>query len=186
LRRWKPVTLQFEAKPLADLAKQLAQMSGVNVVLDRVALEEEGVTPDMPVTADLKDIRLEAGLRVILDQFNLTYLVAHDVLLITSQVRAGNALITRTYPVRDLCGEPEDFAELQQAIEQTIAPNTCSEVGGAGTVVPVKASKSLVINQTREVHGQILQLLRSLRDARGKPGAEESKRDSAGEAGQAR
>jgi hypothetical protein len=65
-------------------------------------LEEEGVTTDTPVTIHVEQISLKSALKLLLGQLNLTYLIADDVLKITSQLSAGNALITKVYPVADL------------------------------------------------------------------------------------
>jgi hypothetical protein len=164
----KPVTMEFQDSPLSDVIDLLCTCSKVNIVVDRVALEAEGVTPETPITVKLDEIRLGSALPIVLEQLNLAFVVENDVLKITSLSSAGNILKNRTYPVRDLCKDAEDFDELKEAILNTISPNSWSDVGGAGTIRPVKASGSLVINQTFAVHAQVLQLLRTLREAKEK------------------
>ncbi len=79
-------------------------------------------------------------------------------------------LTTRTYPVGDL-SDKQDYDALVNAITSTVKPTSWDEVGGAGSLVVVKASKSLVISQTHEAQVEIVQLLRSLRAARKRPDA---------------
>ena len=60
----------------------------------------------------------------------------------------------------------KDYDTLIEAITTTVKPASWDEVGGPGSIVPVPVSSSLVVSQTREVHDEILELLRSLRAAK--------------------
>src|SRR5207247_8986495 len=65
-------------------------------------LEEASVHPDTPVTKQLKSITLRAALRLILKDYELTYVVRNEVLQITTPEDAESELITKVYPVGDL------------------------------------------------------------------------------------
>ncbi len=97
-----PVTLEFVETPLSDVIDFLRDYTQVNIVLDKLALEEEGVTSDTPVTIHVEQIALKSALKLLLGGLNLTYLIKDDVLQITSQNQAGNELIHKVYPVADL------------------------------------------------------------------------------------
>ena len=56
-----------------------------------------------------------------------------------------------------------DFDSLIQLITSTVAPTTWDEVGGPGSIAPFATNLSLVVNQTQEVHEQIVDLLKQLR-----------------------
>ncbi|HEX4130456.1 MAG TPA: hypothetical protein VHZ24_10450 [Pirellulales bacterium] len=60
-------------------------------------------------------------------------------------------------------GVQPDFNSLIELITGTIAPQTWSDVGGAGAVKEFAGNLSLVISQTQEVHEQIAELLEQLR-----------------------
>ncbi|HWA99913.1 MAG TPA: hypothetical protein VG713_15550 [Pirellulales bacterium] len=60
-------------------------------------------------------------------------------------------------------GVQPDFNSLIELITGTIAPQTWSDVGGAGAVKEFAGNLSLVISQTQEVHEQISDLLEQLR-----------------------
>jgi len=64
---------------------------------------------------------------------------------------------------------PVKYADLEQAITDTIEPDSWEELSGPGSYTYVKETGCLVIRQTWSVHRQILQLLRDLREAK-RPG----------------
>ncbi len=167
------VSLTATNMPLTDVVANLRDQTRINVLLDKPSLEEEGVTTNTPITANITDARLDHALARILDQYNLTFIVKHGVLMITSQLAAGNELVTRVYPVADLVWSqdpgpetPADFDTLIEIVEQTLSPNSWSCVGGAGTIEPFTRTLSLVVNQTLAVHNQIAETLDILRMSR--------------------
>ncbi len=108
---------------------------------------------------------------MLLSRKDLVFLIRDEVLQITTKQVVDAALATRTYPVADLT--PGDkYDSLIDAITTNVAPTTWSEVGGPGSLSPVKAARSLVVSQTQDVQDQVLQLLRSLRAARKAGGVE--------------
>jgi general secretion pathway protein D len=56
-----------------------------------------------------------------------------------------------------------DFDTLIDLIQQTIAPDTWADAGGAGAIEAFPTNLSLVISQTQDVHDQITDLLEQLR-----------------------
>jgi len=59
-----------------------------------------------------------------------------------------------------------DFDSLIEVMTTTVKPQTWDEVGGPGSISELVAAKSIVISQTREVHDEVLELLRALRAAK--------------------
>lgn len=59
-----------------------------------------------------------------------------------------------------------DFDSLKQVVIRTVKPQTWDEVGGPGSIEQLEVAKSVVVSQTREVHDEILELLRALRAAK--------------------
>lgn len=59
-----------------------------------------------------------------------------------------------------------DYDSLIEVITSTVRPQSWDEVGGPGSVSEMVAAKSIVVSQTREVHHEILELLRALRAAK--------------------
>src|SRR5262249_48534869 len=116
----------------------------------------------------------------------ITYVIEDDVMKITTETRADNSFVTRTYPVGDLFQGRSKTDENSKPVVpgmmaamlglgnddlvsaiKTAAPVTgigASE--GIGTITYVKESRSLVIHQTWGTHAKILELLRGLREAK--------------------
>jgi type II secretory pathway component GspD/PulD (secretin) len=91
--RNKSVSLRFHEEPLAKAVQFLSDALGLPIDIDREALDEEGVTPDTPVTLDIENIPADDAMDLLLCQLNLAWVVADDTLVITSQLQAGNSLV---------------------------------------------------------------------------------------------
>jgi hypothetical protein len=187
----QPTTLEFLDLPLEDGLTFLKEYHNVPIYFEKSAFKEAEVSLESNVTLKIHGVRLESALNLILQPLLLDYLVEDDVLKITSKKAAQKKLITRTYPVADLCQESrrvdieerqrkENTAEkptrpgspatsytaLIQTITTTIDPDSWEELSGVGSSMAVQQAGSLVIRQTWSVHRKILQLLRDLREAK--------------------
>ncbi len=98
----QPVTLEFVETPLSDVVDFLRDSTRLNIVLDKPALEDEGLTSDTPVSIHVQSVALKYALKILLGRHRLTYLVKDDVLQVTSQLEAASELGRRVYPVHDL------------------------------------------------------------------------------------
>ena len=162
------VSLRFRNASINDLAAYLREATGENVYVDRQELESFDVDPGKPVfTSELHSLPLKTGLKLLLDEQDLTYLLHDEVLWITSLEASEELLITRVYPVSDLVfyGSALDFDPLIELIENTLEVDSWDPVGD-GTMQEFDATGVLVITQTRNVHDQVLELLRGLRASR--------------------
>lgn len=169
----EPCELDFADQPLADVMSRLAEQHHVQVFLDQKALSDAGVATDTPITRSIKGLSLRAALKLLLDELDLTYLIRNEVLMITSKTEAENFLTMKVYPVFDLTARPPDapankpaldFQSLIENITSNIAPGSWDEVGGPGAIQSFTNSGALVISQTTEVHEEIAQFLKALRD----------------------
>ena len=79
-----PARLAFIQTPLADVVAFLGDQHKINIEFDHRALAEIGIKPNVLVTRELKGVSLHSALALILDQLDLTYVISHGVLLITS------------------------------------------------------------------------------------------------------
>jgi hypothetical protein len=162
----EPTTIEFTEAPLQTVVDYLQSKHQIQIQLDSRGLEDVGIGSDTPVTRHVKDVKLKNALELLLRDLDLTYLIQNEVLLITTKDKAEGPerMITRTYPVGDLVRE--DYDGMVDTITRTVRPSTWDEVGGPGVVFPVSTAKSLVITQSREVHDEVLELLRALRAAK--------------------
>ncbi len=147
----------------------LVSQCDVPIILDNRALDDIGVGTDTPVTVNLNEISLRSVLRLMLRDLDLTYVVADEVLQITTVEAAEGQLMQHVYLVDDLAVTqgPSRLGVLAELIVQTIASDTWEEVGGAGVVVPLDHLGIIVVSQTSDVHQRIADLIVTLRRVRG-------------------
>jgi hypothetical protein len=92
----------FIEQPLSDVIDYFKQLHGIEIQLDRKALAEAGVDGGVPITRSVQGITLRSALQLLLREFDLTYVIRYEVLLITSKTEAENMRDARVYPVADL------------------------------------------------------------------------------------
>jgi len=113
----RPFDFAF-ARPtrIDEVATALGKTLGAQVVLDRAAMARLDVRPDDTVQLELKGVRLRTGLRLLLDQLDMTYRVEADdnLLVLTDPTGAGD-------PFNRVLSEIEalhkDVHSLQDAVE---------------------------------------------------------------------
>lgn len=116
-RLQEKVTTDFFDTPLQDVMNFYETSSGVDYVIDRLALGDVGLTVDEPVTVAAKNVSLKTALELILEPIDLTYVVDRDVVKITTKEKAADMLKTRVYPVGDLCQTPLDYLLLESVLK---------------------------------------------------------------------
>lgn len=171
-------SLTWQDTTIEAFAEQLRQMFAIDVWIDTKALEDVGLDAKTPVkSAGIKDVILEEGLEIVMDQLELTIVVRDELLVITTPEEADSQLTTRVYPVGDLVSihssrrwsaDPlyDDFDTLINLITSTLSPESWEDVGGAGAIEEFPGGRALVISATRDVHRQVHGLLGALRSAR--------------------
>jgi hypothetical protein len=169
----EPASLEFVDTPVACVIQILMETHKIYFQLDKKAMDDVGVAPDVPITINLKGVSLRSVLNLMLRDLGLTWCIENEVLLITSPERADILLTTEIYDVADLvtCRDEkgelwEDYDQLVEMIISTVAPTTWDSVGGPGSIAPgtFASAKVLVIVQTDNVHEQIAALLEKIRE----------------------
>ena len=98
------ITIEFTETPFADVCKAIQDRSGMQVLIDEPALNEEGISLDEPITMVANDVPLHVSLSWILRPLGLDWRVEHGLLHITTRI--GNedpeVLTSKTYNVRKL------------------------------------------------------------------------------------
>ena len=73
---------------------------------------------DTPVTISLAGVSLRAALHHMLRELDLTYVIANEVLLITTPEAAENELTTFVYPIEDFQMSPPQAAAADKGSSQ--------------------------------------------------------------------
>jgi len=95
--------LDFEGVPLSDVMSFIADKHHIPIQFDPEAMKNAGLNPTtMQVTMSLKDITLKSAMKLILSQFNLSYIIKDEILQVTTKDKADTELTTKVYYVGDL------------------------------------------------------------------------------------
>lgn len=167
----KRISVAIKEMPVCDVADYVKESIGVTVALDRRALEQATIPPDVPVTIAMKDVPARTILNCALADLELTWIVRDGLLWITTPDRAKSieSLTVRVHDVADLvqsaAGDSPDFDSLINVVTSTVAPHTWDTVGGNGSIAPHGAVGicALVVSQSFEVHEQVESLFAELR-----------------------
>lgn len=102
---------------LDEVAKVLSKALNAPVALDRAALARQDVQDDDEVQLDLRNVRLKTGLKLLLDQLDLTFRVeAEDnLLVITDLIGSADPVDQVLVEIKSL---HKDFHALQDSIEE--------------------------------------------------------------------
>lgn len=160
--------LEFNEAPLREVIAGFRQVAGIDLLVDRKALEDNGLDPDMPITARLPaGLPLAVALDVALREADLAWIVRDGLLDITTRERAEERLFVRVHDVADLAETANGLQVLIDVIQSCVAADTWDAVGRSGSIRP--DSNVLVISQPLEVQRQIAGFLAVLRRLKATP-----------------
>jgi hypothetical protein len=150
--------LEYTDVPLLEILNILSDDYDVQILLDRRGMEDIGISGEVEVNMNVRNIQLKSALRLMLRELELTCIIRDEVLVITTQEVAESMLETRVYPTIHLSVRAEDLTDV---IISTVAAGTWAENGnGEGQIKDV--DNGLVILQTQSVYEEIQQLLGQL------------------------
>src|SRR5260370_35316319 len=84
----KQTTAELLELPLEDALTFLKEYHNISVWIDKQAMTEEGIPLDQPVTLKLAGVRLESILNLLLQPVQLDWVIADEVLKITTRAWA--------------------------------------------------------------------------------------------------
>lgn len=167
----KTLSVDFDERPLKEVVEYLRAQTGAVMFADVHAMDDVGLSYDVPVSAKLSDIPLRSVLRHILHDFHLTWTVRDGVLLITTPEEAEWCMETEMYDVLDLiklhdraAPDEYDYDSIISLVTATVEPTTWDTVGGAGSIEAFRGG--VVITQTQDVLDQVSDMLAMLRKAK--------------------
>ncbi len=132
----KPIDLTIKDQPLKDVIRLIQDMAKIPVLLEVKKLEEAAINTETPVSFDVKGISLKSGLRLMLRDLGLTYVVEDEVLQITTPEDAGSRLHIRVYDCRELLTMPgtknvaPKAAGTSEAVPNGVLGTVAGAVGG--------------------------------------------------------
>ena len=137
------IDVEFVETPLKDTLQYLRDHCQVQFVFRMKALTDAGVSADQPVTLQLKQVRLNTLLELMLSDLGLVHTEKDDLLIITTPDDAESTLEIRVYDCRDLLAMPEPGQPLTMLPE--LRPDGVLELPHLGPTFtpPAPASRNL-------------------------------------------
>ena len=150
---------EFPGNPLSDIFEFIRVSQNIPIIIDEVALSEEGISPEEEeVELILSEVTLKSALHLLLKPLELDYVVEDDVMKITTKYAAAEMFETRIYDVRSMnIKRPEALADV---IVYGTGQDTWSSGGGKGEISFLNGS--VIIRQTARVHDEVEKLLENL------------------------
>jgi hypothetical protein len=162
----KPVAVDYNMETFQSVIEHLSKQIGQNILLDKQALEEAGITYDTPITLRFnKPVSARTALKRVLADVGLTYVIRKETIEVTTLARAREMMTVRTYYVGDLLGVVSPMLpavvnqfQMVQAIGsiisqiQSIDPDTWEGRGGAGSITFDPVGMALIVKQSAEIH----------------------------------
>lgn len=168
------VDCDFDQTGLQEVMAELQRQVGLEISLDKIALEDVGLTLNQPVSLKLPQIRLRTALGLILRELDLTFRIVPQGLVVTTFDEAEDdeaSLPQAFYPCDDLMknGELQElgYDDLACVICYSIEPEAWDELGGPGIIKTVDGG--LTISQIDAIQLQVADLLAALRRAKALP-----------------
>lgn len=157
-------SVTFKDVPLQAAVAQLAEQTGADIRLDMAELKSVGVREREPLTLTLNDRPLHTVIELLLAKLKLTWTLRDGTLWITSPEAAEANLLSALYDVRDLCrNETESDALADAVFGQT--SGQWEQTDGLGGQITFPQPGTMLVVQTEQMHGEILQLLAAYRQA---------------------
>ncbi len=121
----KPVKAEWSDVPVEEVLISLAKTAGVNLWIDREALASNGISLDTVVDLHLGEATVWQTLHFLLKPLLLDWHCSDGLLAITTQARADEILVTRTYDVQ------ATVAALEPQLKN-LPPRLRAHFGGGG------------------------------------------------------
>ena len=125
----RPFTFPFRRPtPLEDVCRYLRETLHAPVVLDRAALARQELRADDDVQLELEGVRLKTGLKLLLDQLDLSYRVVPEdnLLIVTDEIGSAD---TFELVLAELKALHRDVHNLQDAVDDLRADIRGDEAG---------------------------------------------------------
>jgi hypothetical protein len=169
--------LEYQEQPLNEILNTLQDEYELPILIDQKALEAVAISPDAPVTINLRNMSLRSALNLILRQpalDGLVYTIDNEVLMITTEDYANDRLVVAVYRVDELVkdevnyapGQPGPYSPLVQVITSCVANHTWAINGSGEGQIHLMPPGILVVSQTKQVHAEVEALLGKLMSVR--------------------
>jgi hypothetical protein len=144
-----PITLEGSDVPLADIVRQLADLTGVPIVLDPLGLKKAGFSTDVHISVAASHTTFAAVLEQLTQPLKLRYGFWNRQLVISDPERCEDRLTARLYWAGDLLQKPAATPEaLVDRIQGEVEPAAWDQAGGLCTIASLRTGWLVVSADT--------------------------------------
>lgn len=177
------IDFDFDQAPLADVLQFLGQSVDLQFVPRKRSLEGEGITLELPISLNLRRVRVSTVLRLLEDDFALKFVSQDGLMFVTTPndpQLARREMTIQVYNCRDLLrlarvGEPAGANPFESATQESgtsslqdvlmsVGDGERWELNG-GTWTIREFNGLVTIRTTPEMHEKISALLKMLRES---------------------
>lgn len=155
-------SVNLEGLTLTAAVHALSEMTKVQLLLDRTAVTNRGIEPDeQPVTLKLSNVKLRSILLALCGQFNLSFVIEQDVIVLTDETTALER------QVRQRVSVDFDQVPFDKALRQLSRETACNLVLDPRQAAKAKEPISLTLEDVPlEVAVRLMAELVGLRSVR--------------------
>ena len=185
----RTIDVVFSNTPLSEVLDSLGSKLDVQFYADERALTEVGLDTNTAINFNLRNVKAELALELMLKQIHLVWFARNELVYVTTPEAAANELEVRIYRCRDfleIASHPpgqrgmdggmsdggmgrnefrdrhRTLNDLVELIPRVIYPMSWEDLGGTGNIRTLPDG-ILVISQTRRVHTEVQHLLQTIR-----------------------
>jgi hypothetical protein len=155
----KKISFELDDVPLDAAIEQLSAELNIPIIIDLVALEESGVSPEDGVSISTAVVSARSLLGSVLRESGLTLAIHGERLEVTTNEVADEYLLSRIYWLDGLGEYNRRSDELMKLLRTNIEPDCWEELGGASTMTSVHFSHpnrtGIIAATTFDIHGLI-------------------------------
>ena len=161
-------SLSFDEMPLNEVARTLSAELDVPIMINKLAMEDLGLTENIPVSVDLGNVQLSASLFAMLRPQDLTIRPRDGFIEITTVEEAEDPR-DMVLCIHWLDGTGfQDTDTAMMLLETMVDPDMWEAVGGPGTMAPLRNSASdrigVVVASDFETQLGIRRMLKTIRE----------------------
>ena len=101
----EPISISMPNGTIDEAVTFLRNYTGLNIVVDSIAMQDEALTGQTAVNLTLQDVPIKTVLKMMLQPYGLSYHIEDGVLMITTPQSKGRSFV-RVYQVADLVIAP--------------------------------------------------------------------------------
>ena len=154
-------SIQFIETPLGEAMQNISDMHKIPIVIDRQSLEELGIATDVPVTLALEHVTLRSALRLMLRSLDLTYVIEHEVLMVTTAEASEQRRVIKMYRLPKAMQDKSE--EIVEVMRETLSPTKWQSSGGTAAISAL--DNILIVSVNEPMHHEVENFLRMLCEA---------------------